>query len=311
MKKVIVTGANGFVGSAVCRELSKRGIKVTAVVRSRESSAERLENIQNLSIVYSDLSEIGNLDKVLESRDYDCFYHFAWTGSAGNARGDYGIQLRNIEYSCDAVYTAKRLGCKRFVFAASIMEYEIRKLMETDRKIGINTLYSTSKVTAEYMARAIADNIGIEYVGGIISNIYGPGEYSPRLVNTTIRKLLNGEYCKFSPGEQMYDFIYIEDAARAFCVLGSEAFADRSYYIGSLNPKPLKEFLGEIRDIVSPGTQIGLGDLEFDGVSLTYKEFDIYALKNDTGFEPQVSFESGVEQTAVWIKENQQDNGKF
>ena len=101
------------------------------------------------------------------------------------------VQLKNIEYSCQAVQVAKRLGCKRFVFAASIMEYEISKLMETNRSIGINTLYSTSKITAEYMLRAIADNMGIEYVGGIISNIYGPGERSPRLVNTTIRKLLN------------------------------------------------------------------------------------------------------------------------
>ncbi len=310
MKKVIVTGANGFVGSAVCRELSKRGVKVTAIVRSKESSVERLENLQNIDIIYCELPEIHNLDKIVDGRGYDCFYHFAWTGSAGALRGDYGIQLRNIEYSCDAVHTAKHLGCKRFVFAASIMEYEITKLMQTDKRIGINTLYSTSKVTAEYMARAIADSIGIEYVGGIISNIYGPGEYSPRLVNTTIRKLLSGEFCKFSPGDQMYDFIYIEDAAKAFCTLGSKASADKSYYIGSLNPRPLKEFLMEIRDIISPGTKIGLGDLEFDGVSLTYKEFDIYALKKDTGFEPQVPFRSGIEKTTDWLKENLQ-NGKL
>lgn len=303
MKRVIVTGANGFVGSAVCKELSKNGIHVTAVIRNKDYSSD-IFGMNNINIVCLDLSEIFNLDGILKYRDYECFYHFAWTGSSGPLRGDYLVQLKNIEYSCQAVQVAKRLGCKRFVFAASIMEYEISKLMETNRSIGINTLYSTSKITAEYMLRAIADNMGIEYVGGIISNIYGPGERSPRLVNTTIRKLLNGEYCKFSPGNQLYDFIYIDDAARAFYELGENANADRSYYIGSLNPRPLKEFLITIRDVVSPNTKLGIGELEFKGISLTYKEFDVYALKNDTDFEPQISFELGIKKTCDWIREN-------
>ncbi len=304
MKNVIVTGANGFVGSAVCKELSNRGIKVTAVVRSRESSLKSIKNLKNVNIIFLDMSEIFKLDEILESRNYDCFYHFAWTGSAGELRGDYRIQLNNVEYSCNAVQAAKRIGCKRFVFAASIMEYEIGKLMASDKRIGINTIYSTSKITAEYMVRAIADTIGIEYVGGIISNIYGPGENSHRLVNTTIKKLLNGEYCRFSDGEQMYDFIYIEDASRAFYELGLNAYPDKSYYIGSLNPRHLKEFLEEIRDVVSPKTKIGLGELEFEGISLTYKEFDLFALEKDTGFRPYVSFMDGIRRTADWIKEN-------
>lgn len=304
MKKAIVTGANGFVGSAVCRALSARGIKVTAVVRNIQSNVERISDIENISIIYSDMASYKNLENVISDRGYECFFHFAWNGSAGALRGNYHEQLRNVEYSCDAVKAAKMLGCRRFVFAASIMEYEVSNMVDENRKLNINTLYSTSKLAAEYMLRAVANASGIEYVGGIISNIYGPGEFSPRLVNTTIRKLQNGEHCSFSPGEQMYDFIFIDDAAEAFCILGESARENFSYYIGSANPRPLKEFLNIIKDVVSPEAQIGLGEIPFGGAQLYYTEFDINALNKDTGFVAKVHFADGIQRTAMWLKGN-------
>lgn len=303
MKKAIVTGANGFVGSAVCRELIRNGVHVTAIVRNEMSSIESLRELENIKIIYLDLANIHQLDNLVEEKDFDCFYHFAWTGSSGPLRGDYSVQISNVEHTCRAVEAAHRLGCKRFVFAASIMEYEIQELMKTSMPIAKNTLYSSAKITAEYMARAVVDSNEMEYVGGIISNIYGPGEKSPRLVNSTIRKLLNGKYCQFSPGNQLYDFIYIDDAACAFYQLGVAALPDTSYYIGSMNPQPLKNFLNAIRDEVAPGTQIGLGELPFNGVSLSYEEFDVGRLKADTGFVPKIDFREGIRRTAEWIKE--------
>ena len=115
MKKVIVTGANGFVGSAVCKELSKNGIKITAVVRNKQSNIERIKNIRNLKIIYCDMASYKDLASVVKERDYDCFYHFAWNGSAGALRGDYNVQLDNVRFSCDSVEAAKILGCKRYL----------------------------------------------------------------------------------------------------------------------------------------------------------------------------------------------------
>ena len=79
--------------------------------------------------------------------------------------------------------------------------------------------------------------------------------------------------------------------------------ANRTYYIGSQNPKPLKEFLCEMRDVVDPNIKLGLGEIPFQGVSLTYKEFDVNAVRRDTGFVPEVTFEEGIRNTIAWIKE--------
>lgn len=303
MKKVIVTGANGFVGTAVCTELVNQGIEVIAIVRNKNARIDTIFNLQGIRIVYCDLSNFSSLAELISDRDIDAFYHFAWVGSSGSLRGDVDVQLKNVQYTCDSIKACAAMGCKRFIFASSIMEYEIIAAMETATTPGINTLYCSAKVAADYMARTLAGKMDIDYIRAVISNIYGPGETSPRLVNTSIRKMLKGEHCSFSAGEQTYDFIYITDAAKSFVAIGKKGIANKTYYIGSQNPKPLKEFLLSLRDSVDPTIVIGLGEVPFNGVSLSYKEFDIHAVKNDTGFIPEVSFKEGVKKTIAWIKE--------
>lgn len=303
MKKAIVTGANGFVGTAVCKELSERGVEVIAIIRNEEEIIDSIKDLPKIRIVYADLADFRTLDSQIPDRDIDILYHFAWVGSAGPLRGDADVQMKNVQYTCDTVKACAAMGCKRFVFASSIMEYEIEATMATEATPGINTLYCSAKVAADYMARTIAGSLGVDYIRAVISNIYGPGELSPRLVNTSIRKMLKGEHCAFSAGEQLYDFIYITDAAKTFVAIGKKGKNNKTYYIGSQEPKPLKVFLKELKDCVDPEIEIGLGELPFNGVSLTYKEFDINAVKNDTGFVPQVSFTEGIKNTVKWIKE--------
>lgn len=305
MKKVIVTGANGFIGSALCKELSSQGIEVIAVVRSKYACIDTIQNLPGIRIVYCELINFKNLEEVIPDRDADALYHLAWIGSAGFLRGDYQIQMDNVQYTCDTVRACAAMNCKRFVFASSIMEYEIEAFMKEDHTPGINTLYCSSKLAANYMARTIAASLGISYIRAVISNIYGPGERNPRLINTSLRKLLHGEHCAFSAGSQIYDFIYITDAAKAFVAVAGKGIPNRTYYIGSLSPRPLKDFLCEMRDQVNPNIKIGLGELPFTGISLSYKEFDIEAVKNDTGFVPSVDFAQGIRNTIKWIQEQE------
>lgn len=303
MKKAIVTGANGFVGSAVCKELSEKGVEVLAIIRHPDEPIDNISKLKGLRIVYCDLADFGKLADIITDRDIDVFYHFAWVGSAGPLRGDADVQMNNVKYTCDTVKACERMRCKRFVFASSIMEYEIEAVMASEATPGINTLYCSAKVAADYMARTIAGNVGIDYIRAVISNIYGPGELSPRLVNTSLRKLLKGEHCAFSAGEQMYDFIYISDAAKTFYAIGEGGKPNKTYYIGSQQPRPLMEFLLDMKDCVDPDINIGLGEIPFNGVSLTYQEFDINAVKDDTGFIPEVSFSDGINKTIEWLKE--------
>lgn len=303
MKKAIVTGANGFVGTALCRELCKQGIQVIAIVRNKAEFIRKTKDLLGLTVVDSDLSQFRNLAQMIPDGDIDILYHLAWEGSAGALRGDSDVQMDNVRYACDTVKACADLGVGRFVFAASIMEYEINAVMATEATPGINTLYASAKIAADYMARAVAGSLGIDYIRAVISNIYGPGEMSPRLINISLKKMISGEHCAFSAGEQLYDFIYIEDAARAFAAIGEKGKANRTYYIGSQECQQLKYFLIEMKNQIDPEMEIGLGEIPFHGVSLSYEEFDRNAVRDDTGFVPRFSFAEGIRNTVGWLRE--------
>ncbi|MBQ1409792.1 MAG: NAD(P)-dependent oxidoreductase [Oscillospiraceae bacterium] len=302
MKKAVITGANGFVGRHVAKAAADSGYYVYAVIREGTDPIDKLLRNERIMIVRCDMDHYASLPEMIRDQ-IDVFFHFAWDGSAGSKRGDGQCQLNNISRSCDAVEAAARLSCSRFVFAGSIMEYEIETMMQTEQAPPLSTLYCTAKKTADYMCRTIANARGLSYVCGLISNIYGPGERSPRLINTSIRKLLNGEHAAFSAGDQLYDFIYITDAAKCFVAIGEKGHNNKTYYIGSRAPKPLKEFLLALGQIVAPGVKLGLGELPFHGVSLTYQEFDVDAVYTDCGVEPEVPFREGISRTTEWIRQ--------
>lgn len=303
MKRAIVTGANGFIGSAVVNKLSSEGIQVWAVVKNEGSDIAAIETLHNVKIVYCELSKLGKLPQLIQERGFDAFYHFAWVGSAGPLRGDYQTQLLNAQWTCEAVKVCKQLYGARFIFSASIMEYECIELMRAEGLPGIGTIYSAGKLAADIMARTLAASQDVEYISAIISNVYGPGERSPRLINSTIRKLLRKEHVAFTPGDQMYDFIYITDAAEAFYRIGLKGRSGSRYYVGSMEPRPLKEYLIALRDCIDQTLEIGLGDIPFQGVSLDYAtQFNAKALNHDTGFCPLVSFQEGIRLTTEWIE---------
>ena len=302
MKKVIVSGAAGFLGKALCDKLNSRGINVIALVRTMSENA--LELKKSCRVIVCDSADYLSLPELIEDRDIDAFYYFAWNGSAGELRADANVQLDNIRAVCDAIKACKAMDCDTFIFASSIMEYEIMAAMETEATPSINTLYSSAKLAADYFARTLAGSLNISFIKAVISNIYGPGEKSARLINTSIRKMLNGEHCSFSEGKQLYDFIYIDDAVEAFYLLGVKGVNNRAYYIGSMEVQPLRNYLLRLRDTIDPNIEIGLGELPFNGVSLTYKEFDIFAIQKDTDFSPSVSFEEGIRRTRDYIISN-------
>ena len=93
MKTVIITGANGFVGGALVRELLKHDYKIYAL--DREGMNNNLPEDPRVTFVPCDLAEMASLKDKLPAENYDMFYHFAWVGSAGPARADTALQLQN------------------------------------------------------------------------------------------------------------------------------------------------------------------------------------------------------------------------
>lgn len=304
MKKAIVTGANGFVGSNVCKELCKQGVQVYAVVKDTDENIDNIENLE-LKIVYCDLDNIEKLFDLISDRDVDVFYHFAWVGSAGPLRCDENVQLQNALWTARALRTADKMGCKKFVNAGSIAEKEVYSAVYTQESTpSLPYIYGAGKLIAHTICKPIANSLNIDLCWAVITNTYGVGELSPRLVNSSIRKIIAGEPLQFTSGTQNYDFIYIDDAAKAFVAIGEYGKANKEYTIGSGNARPLKEFLLEMHQAIAPQSEIIFGDVPFTGVNMPLDAFDTSDIEEDCGFKPQISFAEGTKLTMDWIKES-------
>ena len=299
MKTAIVTGANGFVGSALVRELLRHDYEVFAM--DLAGHQENLPVDSCLQFIPLELAQMGELPDKLPEREYDVFFHLAWAGSAGPARADTALQLQNAQWTVDAVRTAKELGCKRALCAGSIMEHETMAAAYTQgNRPGPGYIYGGGKLIAHVMCMSVAAQIGIELVWPEITNAYGPGERSPRLVNTTIQKCLLGETPQFTAGTQNYDFVYIDDVARAFRLIGEKGKPFHEYLIGSSTARPLKEFLLEMQSAIAPELKFQFGDIPFTGIDLPLSKFDCSQTKADTGFQAEVSFAEGCRRTMEW-----------
>ena len=305
MNKVAITGAAGFVGSAVVKECLKNGVFVYAI-DIVDSPKERLPlGHPNLIYIKCDIFDLNLLSDSLKNKNIDTFFHFAWEGSAGPKREDYECQVRNALQSVEIMQLAKKVGCMRFVFAGTIMEFEVSETtfaQGTTPKMPF--IYGVGKSLAHQLCKPIANQIGIDLLWAYITNSYGIGEISPRLINTTISKCIMNEPLEFTEANQNYDFVYIDDVAKAFYLIGESGKANKAYLIGSGNPKPLKEFLNEAIKICDKNAEPSFGSLPFTGVNQDLSLFSISELEKDCGYKPSVSFSEGILRTFNWLKGN-------
>lgn len=301
MEKVIITGADGFVGSYTVKYFLEHGKDVLALDIGAEP--RRLQPQPGLEYMQCDITDIKGLLEKVEKGKYDTFIHFAWVGSAGAERMDYNLQMKNALNTVEVLKAAKELGCSRFLCSGSIMEYEVEAAIHSQgSRPGMGYIYGMGKHIAHCMCKSVAANIGIDLLWPMITNAYGVGELSPRFVNTTLRKIINGEPLQFTSATQNYDFVYVTDVAKAIYLVAEKGVPFCEYMIGSGNARPLREFILEMVAACGPESKPLFGDVPFTGTNMPLATFGIDAIRNDCGFETEVSFAEGTKRTMEWLK---------
>ncbi|MFI3284166.1 MAG: NAD(P)-dependent oxidoreductase [Erysipelotrichaceae bacterium] len=302
MKKVIVTGANGYLGQQLIVQLIEHGYFVYALIRSNKKPIDH----ENINYIQYDLSkEIVDIEHFI-SPSIDGIFHFAWDGAYGEKREDYLTQIKNIKQDYHVVEMAKKVNCKRIIYAASIFEYEMMNEL-SQHLPGTSSMYALSKFYAHAMIKKLAKQERIDFVSGIISNTYGGDIDSPRFIHYCIRQMAQQKEGDFSSGLQAYDVIHIKDAANMFIQLFEKGISSNEYYIGNGEVKTLKEYIEKIQMIVNPEFKINFGVVKETGHRIDYSLFDLKQIEIELGYKYQISFDEGIRDLLSQIEVQNED----
>lgn len=299
MKSVIVTGANGFIGSTLVNNLLKNGVEVVAIDVSFANS--RIFEGGRLVKLELGLDDIEKLKALIPINNYDAMYHLAWAGVNGPSKADPTIQLGNIQLGINCAQLCKVIGVKKLLCAGTVAEQAVNSLPHLTRTSD-GMMYGVAKHCAHLMLEDFCKNIGLDFVWMQFSNIYGVGNKTGNLVSYTLAELMKGNDAVFGPAVQPYDFIYIDDLLEAVYRLGNYETNQTCYYIGSGAPRILKDYLLTIGELTGKKEKIVIGMRPDDGIKYDFSMFDTTSLKKVIGNYVSTSFEEGIVKTINWLK---------
>lgn len=294
MKKVIITGATGAIGTALIKECIKSQIEVLVLCHKGSKRNELIPEHKLIKKINYSLDDLETL-MPLDSTKYDAFYHLAWEGTTGKARDDMFLQNRNVKYALDAVTVANRFGCSTFIGVGSQAEYgRVDGILKADSPTFPTMGYGIGKLSAGLMTRQYAHQLNMRHVWIRVLSIYGPNDNPSSMVMATIRSLQNGEMPKLTKGEQIWDYLYSTDAARAMILIGERQIDNKTYVLGSGNAKQLRSYVEDIRDEVAPNVNLVFGSIDYYPYQVMHLQADVSELEADLGWKPQISFREGI-----------------
>ena len=305
-RHVLVTGCTGVTGNALVRHLLSLGLLVTAVVRPDSPRQAFLPRHPGLEVIPC---ELGSYNKLLRMQHvpYQVFFHLAWEGSRGKEKADLRnhmpMQLENAGHMLKAVEACRQLGCPVFLATGSQAEYgsgtgTVNEMTPCRPETG----YGAAKVCASAMASILCAQYGIRFIWARLFSVYGPRDMTHSMIDMAIQRLLEGGSPAYSAGEQMWNYLYALDAAKALALLAFTEAASGVYCVASQESRPLKDYILDMHHIVAPGIQPRLGGCLSAGKSSARMEVDTRRLMETTGFREEYSFQQGITAVLDWYK---------
>lgn len=293
MKKVIITGADGFLGRNLVEKLLNLNIEVFAIVFPSHNVYEGRKE-DNLHVFEIDLNSLLDFRNEFPM-DIDVMFHLAWIGVRPELRDDLFEQMKNIEVSLNCMKLASSLKIKKVIFPGSTNEY-----LKQEKPINRHTLptpgnaYGAVKVALRYLCMDFARKQQIDFIYTIIAGVYAADRKDSNVIYYTIEKLLNKNKPSFTKLEQQVDFVYIDDVIDAFINIGEKGKRDAVYAIGHGDNWPLLKYIQIIHQKIDSSLPLGIGDIPYTSDILPNSCIDLTDLIKDTGFVPKVNFEDGI-----------------
>ncbi len=292
MKTAVVTGATSFIGIALIKELIEKEYKIMAVIRPGSSRTAVLKKeCPDARVIECDISDLMYLKDHIDAlspeagSDYDVFYHVGWSSDFDAPRYNLEGQMKNVGYTQDAMRIAKELGCRKFLGVGSQAECGLVDMpINSGTADAPITAYAKAKCEAYYRCSQLSAELGIELFWPRLLSAYGPYDRKSTLVMSCIDACSNHSELALSSAEQIWDYVYVGDVAKALRLITEKGKPKKKYSIASGTGRVLKEYIQDISDVYGyQGLMDGIGKRPYAENEVMYLVGDVAELKEDTG----------------------------
>jgi nucleoside-diphosphate-sugar epimerase len=293
VSRVLLTGATGFIGAHALEALLHRGHEVHAV--ARRAGAPRA------GVTWHEADLLGH-DAVglVAAAGAERLLHLAWYATPQSFWSAPENELW-IAASLRLLRAFGEWGGRRAVMSGSCAEYAWGDPLLSEQATPLRpaTLYGACKHATHVACAGTAEELGVSLAWGRVFFLYGPGESSGRLVSSVARGLLEGELVPTSSGEQLRDFMHVEDVAGGLVALLDSSVCG-PVNIASGEAVPVRHVIELVAGAAGGSGRVGFGEVAQRAGEPRVIAGDSHRLGDEVGFHPRVTLEQGIADTVAW-----------
>ncbi|MDP3396795.1 MAG: NAD-dependent epimerase/dehydratase family protein [Methanoregula sp.] len=307
IKKILVTGATGFIGRHLVSRLLSEGYLVGALVRPAPAP-QKTGRAEGVSYLPGDIRNYDELRTAFSAFQPDAVIHLVTYYAVMHQADEIGVMLdTNVKGTINLLEAAKESGCVRlFINTSSCAVYEEKpQRIREDDTIRPQNLYAMTKLQAEEACSYYADAFKLPCVTLRLFPPYGPGDHERRLIPYVIGSILKQTPPNLTTGKQEWDFVYVDDIVEAYlAVLKSYPFMDKHAFfnIGTGEAISIRSVVEKIRGDLSSDMDLPWGSVAHRSNEVWHNSADITKAQTVLHWSPNTGIDEGIKKTVAWFR---------